>query len=404
MITIITMGIALISNALAFILCAICFVRLPKQWRKYFPAFVFVLFMIGYCIESSRVTDMTRYFLQISQCRGMSLQEAVVYQNDNLYVKDFFFWLSAQLEMPHLMTGMPVALVMGVMIYIACDYIEDNDQHKYLWLVVFLMLARTSLSALANNIRNISAFAIAVLAVYREIKQKKRNLLTLILYILPVFIHATGIILVAVRLLIPLVRRYRAVTLVLVFLLPGIIEFAYANVASLPLSGSLGTIIRRMVYSAHNYLAGESAYAQAQVASTNAQIKRVIAFTRLFFTTGVLYMEMKEEGKPSAFKIYTFILAVLALSCVAFNTPAYWRFSTALGIANMPMYVNILSGKTKLKNWPSLLKLGLAAYSLITIVLRIDTVMDDVNIRYFVEEFLLTNAFTMGYHAAVVTL
>ncbi len=396
--------IALVSTVLGFIFSYVGFFKYPRQWRKFLPVYIYVLFMIGFCIESSRVTDMTRYFAQIEELKYMSLSEAVEWQGDSLYVKDFFFWLSARLDMPHLMTGAPVALVMGVMAYIACDYAHDKDMYKYLAPVLLLMLARSTLSNLANNIRNVSAFAVAVLAVYREVKQKKRNLLTLILYILPIFIHANGIILIVVRLLVPLVKRHRILTLALVFTLPAIIEFAYANVNSLPFSGSVGTIIRRLVYSAHNYLAGESAYSQSQAASTNALIKRLIGMSRLAFTTAIIYMEMREEKPLSGFKAYTYILAILALSCNTFNAPAYWRFSTALSIANIPMYINILSGKTTIKRVPYGLKLGLLAYSIISIMLRIDTTLDDVNIAYFAQEMVLTNGFTLFGQAVSIIL
>lgn len=388
-------GVSLISSVLAFLFSYLCFFKYPSQWRKFLPIYIYVLFMIGFCIESSRVTDMTRYFTQIEEMKGMTLSEAVEWQRDSLYVKDFFFWLSARLDMPHLMTGAPVALVMGVMAYIACDYAKDEDLYKYLGAILLLLLVRGTLSTLANNIRNISAFAIAVLAVYRDVKQKKRNLLTLALYVLPVFIHANGIILVVARLLIPLVRRHRLLTLALVFSLPAVIEFAYTNIGSLPFSGAFGTIIRQMVYSAHNYLAGDSAYSQAQAASVNALIKRLIGMSRLTFVTVIIYMEMKAEKTPSGFKAYAYILAILALSCNTFNAPAYWRFSSALSIANVPMFFNILSGRTRIKRFRNGLKWAVLAYSIISIVLKIDTILDDVDYIYFAREFVLTNGFTM---------
>ena len=404
MVLTIGIGIALLSSALGFVISYIGFFKAPNQWRRFLPVYIYVLFMIGFCIESSRVTDMTRYFSQIASLKGISLSEAIAAQRDSLYVKDFFFWLSAQLDMPHLMTGAPVVLVMGITAYIACDYARDENLYKYLGLVLLLMLARNTLSTLANNIRNVSAFAIAVLAVYRDVKQKKRNILTLLLYVLPIFIHANGVILVAARLLIPLVRRHRILVLALVFALPAIIELAYNNIGALPFSGAFGAILRRLIYSAHNYLAGESAYSQAQAASVNALIKRLISMTRLTIVTIIIYLEMKSEEKPSGFKAYAYILAILALSCNTFNAPAYWRFSSALGIANVPMFFNIFSGKTKLRRFPTMLKLAVLGYSALTIAIKIDTILDDVNIVYFVQEFLLQNGFTVVYRALSAVL
>ncbi len=404
MVLTIGMGIALLSSALGLVISYIGFFKAPDRWRKFLPVYVYVLFMIGFCIESGRVTDMTRYFAQIEGLKGLSLSDAVASQRDSLYVKDFFFWLSAQLDMPHLMTGAPVALVMGITAYIACDYARDEGMYKYLGLVLLMLLARNSLSTLANNIRNVSAFAIAVLAVYRDVKQKKRNFLTLVLYVLPIFIHANGIILVVARLLIPLVRRHRILVLALVFALPAIIEVAYSNVGALPFSGAFGAIIRRLVYSAHNYLAGDSVYSQAQAASVNALIKRLISMTRLTVVTILIYMEMKNEEKPSGFKAYAYILAILAISCNAFHAPAYWRFSSALGIANVSLYFNIFSGKTKLRRFPRVLKLAVLGYSIVAIVLKIDTVLDDMDILYFVREFLLQNGFTVIFRSLSAAL
>lgn len=386
-------GTLLLFTPLSFCVSFYYFIKSPINWRKIFSLYVISLFMIGYCIESGRVTDMTRYFIQIENLKGLSLSDAIQTMNDRLYITDFFFWLSATFNMPHLVTGIPVALVIGVASYIACDYADESGEHHYLWIVLLLVLTKNSLSTLANNIRNVSAFSIAVLAVYREIKQKKKNSLTILLYILPIFIHTNGLLLVVARLLIPLVKRRRFFVLIIIAALPAIIEIAYSNVTSIPIGGSVGVIIRRLIYSAHHYLAGTSSYARSQAASTNAQIKRIIAFSRLGFTTLIIYKELKEN--PTDFKAYTLILASLALSCTAFNTPAYWRFSTALLIANIPMYFNIISGRTIVKRSPQLLKIGLVVFTLISFVLKIDTIMDDVNIGYFTQEILSSNIFVL---------
>ena len=90
-------------------------------------------------------------------------------------------------------------IVYGVAFYITCDVAEEYNAQSTIPAVIAIQGCMLPFFSIISNVRNVTAFSLIVLAVYLDTVKKKRNPVVLILYILPVFIHSSAIILVLLR-------------------------------------------------------------------------------------------------------------------------------------------------------------------------------------------------------------
>ena len=64
---------------------------------------------------------------------------------------------------------------------------------------LFLLMGLMNFCFSVNALRSDLAFAMILLAVYRELYQKRRSVWTYFLYVLPIFMHFAAILLVLIR-------------------------------------------------------------------------------------------------------------------------------------------------------------------------------------------------------------
>ena len=75
-----------------------------------------------------------------------------------------------------------------------------------------------------NALRSDLAFAMILLAVYRELYQKRRSVWTYFLYVLPIFMHFAAILLVLIRFIVSTKKRYVKIILMMLLLAPLVVE------------------------------------------------------------------------------------------------------------------------------------------------------------------------------------
>lgn len=75
-----------------------------------------------------------------------------------------------------------------------------------------------------NALRSELAFAMILLAVYRELYQKRRSVWTYFLYVLPIFMHFAAILLVLIRFIVSTKKRYVKIILMMLLLAPLVVE------------------------------------------------------------------------------------------------------------------------------------------------------------------------------------
>jgi hypothetical protein len=90
------------------------------------------------------------------------------------------------------------------------DYSNRNAiRSKEMLKIIIFTVCVLPFPSLVSNVRNILSFAIFIFAAYREFEQNKRNAITYIFYLIPVFIHISAVALLIIRLLIPIYKLNR---------------------------------------------------------------------------------------------------------------------------------------------------------------------------------------------------
>ena len=338
---------------LAFVFAWIIFIKNPSQWRRGLILYTYAIFIIAYSYEATGrfSSDLLRYFAQLEQLQYLSPREAISYMNNGLITENLFFWFIAHLQLPHLLPAITTATVYGVGAYIVFDTASKSDRRNS-WKIILIQLMIIPLINIITNVRNVFAFSVIVLGAYLELDKNKKWPISILLYLLAVFMHKSAAILVVLRLLVPVFKnkKFTLIGLVLIFSLPVFINFAYSHISFFSIGGQLGVVIRRLILSSHNYLLGVEAsgslgeYALKVQNSAGGLIARVIIFTFVGLIL-FLYIRLFFVDKMSPFEIFAYLVFIVCLSCNAIDTPVYWRFGAAGCLAMGSVLYQLFKGK-----------------------------------------------------------
>ena len=342
----IILGILLFFPIIAFLLSMFGISKSPSKWRRYLPFYIYFIFIAAYSYTppSGSNVDLLRYYQILEELKGLSLTEIVSSLSDSLYAENILYWIVVSANMPRLLQAITTATVYGVGAYIVCDSAQPTD-YKFIFRVLMTQAVIIPFFSVVVNVRNVFTFSLIILASYRDLYRHRRDLLTILLYIIPVFMHKTGVIIVILRLLVPVFKRVYFVAVAFVFGLSGLIKLAYSYRLSIPFGGALGTILRRLVNSAYIYLLGETQYAERVRNSTGATLSRLIAFVFLIFLVYLYLKKFLSKQKIEDIEVMGYLLCILSLACNAFDTPAYWRFSAAASLVITPIMYSFYRGE-----------------------------------------------------------
>lgn len=387
-------GVLLLSPIVSFLYALIGFYKTPSRWKRYLLFYIYFIFIAAYCympLEGSNV-DLFRYYAILDELKGMNLAETIGRLSDSLYVENILFWLVSKSNMYHILPAITTATVYGIGAYIACDMAQAED-FRYLYIILIIEAVMVPFFSVVVNIRNVFAFSLVILASYLELYKQKRTLGVLLLYVIPVFLHKTGIVILIVRLLVPLFKRAYVVALVMIFGLSELIIFAHSHITFIRFGGAFGRIIRKLINSSYRYLLGESEYAARVRNSTGAAITRYMVFAFLILMLALYIQKFRLNRKLLDFEIMGYMLCILSLSCNVIDTPAYWRFAAAFCLMIPSIMYSFYRGDLINGNIKRLIRSGLAVY----LVLRFMIMMQRASIDWM-ETFsalAVTNIYTL---------
>ena len=341
-------AILLCSVPLSILYGGIVIIKTPEKWRTVFPLLVISVFTIAYNYNPINEPDLVRYFAAIEKAGTMLLVDYFSYTGSGLYIQDFAFWLAGTLGLPHLVPGISTAIVYGIAIYISCDYAERTEQQELLSLVLLYQVCCLPFISICNNVRNICTFAIILLAVYRDIVQKKHNVWTAALYIIPVFMHKSGFVLLLVRVILALSGKFFVATAIFTFLIPTILNVLINYRMRIMRFGIIGRIVANTIYTAYNSLTSTSDWANTVMTSKYHLTNRYMAFAICLFLLFQVLVRHPDVRK-NTFTMYVVFLCILTIACYVFRTPVYWRFFAAVnisvGVILLPCFKSFIEDK-----------------------------------------------------------
>ena len=329
--------------ALLIILC-ICF----KNWKnevsdklkRLVIPFGMIFGTFGYNIPlTSGTSDLQSYLSQVDAMKSLSFGEVMAKSSDGLFVQDGLFYFVSRCGNNMILPFIVGFIIYSIAFYVLFDMIGRSKRKYRVWevaLLALIMVGVLSTYTIIGNTRCVLSFVLITFAVYRDMIQKKRNIWTLLLYILPIWLHSAAIVIVLVRILTIFFQRFEKakwVILFLVLLFPTIVDYLYANVAS-ALSGPIGNIVSGAINKAYYYLHWTSGgWATEIETSIHSNLVKICGTIFLLMIVYLIFKKIPNSDSKKQKSLYSepmvgflFLIAVLSLGCLHIKTGASWRF------------------------------------------------------------------------------
>lgn len=339
-----------LASICAFLYAAFLW-QFPNYWKEGLLLYILTVFVISYCYQPAFGLDLYRYFQDLTSVQGMSLVSASQYfeekYTDNLYIRDFVFWLISNYFSFHVLPAISTSTVYGIGCYLIGDYAVRTEQTRLIGPLFLLMFLQLPFFGILVNLRNIWAFSLFILAAYRDLIQHKRNLLTLILYIFPYFLHSAVLMLILIRLLVPLARRITYLMPLFIFFLPGVVNLLNNHLSSVP------SFLIPIIQKASGYISSEGATEwTAQVASSTFFLIQKIAMVTVAICMIILIFRNKDVFRKTSlsFLYFNLLIFVMVIACTIFPQPHYWRFYCAGILSLNVLTVSLFSKFSSLNN------------------------------------------------------
>ena len=383
--------IAYLFTPFGILLLAFAFVYAASNADKYIFFYGLTFGVIAYCTVPLREIDITRYFQMIDSIRGMSLKEAYATFNDGLLVRAFVFWLVSKTGDNNILPFLSMTTVYCSACYIIVDSARENKSTiKYLLLFQMMLLPFYNVY---SNVRNVSAFALLAVALYRDLVKHRINIGTILLYILPCFIHMTGIVIVLLRLVLPLVRRHPIIGISFTLFIPTASILLFQNVRSVPIPGAVGLIVNRAIWKAYTATVGNSDYAQGVQEHGSFIMNRVIMLLFLFslLTLIIMYIRRVKPASNSDYLLIGGLITSIALIWDMLGIVKFWVMAYMVCLLSPPIISEILLQRPTNKGISQLLRNVMISACVLNLPLQVYRIIKNFDLSIFFEKLLFTN-------------
>jgi hypothetical protein len=205
-----------------------------------------------------------------------------------------------------------------------------------------------------NNVRNILAFSLVGLAVYRDCYQKKRNIPTFLLYFIPIFLHPSSMVIIMLRFIIILPGKIKIAASIVTLFIVEIVNIVYEFSARISGGSLVGKIFKDFAYKGYAFFNDtNSAWGMAVAKSGSYTLQRYlyISFAAFFCVVCAFVVADIKKAKPAnnasiqlkkIFGIYvfdnrycqlvdfSFYIGLLTIACLPMLMPEFWRFASAM--------------------------------------------------------------------------
>ena len=329
-----------------------------KNWKnissKNLNKFIFPLAMIfgiyGYSMYfNGKISDLTKYYDLVREMDGLSLKTILINDNELLYTKDILFYFVSLTKDVNILAFIVGFIIYGIIFYVLFDMVKRSSREFKVYEIFLLGVVSIGIItpySIIGNVRCILAYSIISLAVYREFIQKKKNLLTYLLYIIPIGLHSSAVIIIVIRIISNLFKSLNKLALAIALMLPTIIDFMHANVRVG--FGVIGQILNNAINKAYYYLHWtEGGWASKVESSISNMFSRTVGTVFLILIIYfVLFSNKKKSDKNLMVKDpminYLLFVAIVALGTLSIKTGAFWRFEAIVVLFSPVIFIKLL--------------------------------------------------------------
>lgn len=228
------------------------------------------------------------------------------YHISGIYTWDIYLWIMAHIGNPYLIQSTAAFLGYFLISFVIFDQAKSKNISFINCLLIYMVgLSAFPLLEIAIGIRSANAFILTIVSFYLYYIKKSSRLLSLILLIIAFFLHSAAVIPVALFILIPLLARYRKMSIMLLILLC-IIYYQYQDAfyaAMLSSENAGGAVYTASVYSQGDFNDGVHSI-------VTLVWRNIFALTCIM----VLHRCIKKKMDIVNHRAYEFILVMFILS------------------------------------------------------------------------------------------
>lgn len=300
-----------------------------KQWRAAITGISISIASFAMYVEPIS-GDLIRYYATLDIISDYSLKEVVEYCRDGLYVENFLYWLVCRTGINGFLPAISTSVTYFVAMYITGKTASTYNEEKNIKWIIVLQLLILPFFSIVHNVRNVLAFSLGLLAIFRDGFLKKRGIFTFLLYIIPCFIHVTAILIVLLRVFLLIFREKTYFAICVLFVgLGSAIKIGYKYIQFFSFIPAIQRLIAKGYYYFND---ANTAYGQEVANSAYYNMLKLLFFIHVVIIICVVLSRrhrLRAIDSSCMFVWNRFIFctcAAVLFACVQYTTPAYWRF------------------------------------------------------------------------------
>ncbi len=352
-----------------------------KNLKRFILPLAIIFGIFGYSMYfNGKETDLTRYYDIVNLMSNYSLKSILLKETDLLYTKDLLFYFVSRINDVNILSFIVGFIIYGITFYILFDSIE-NSTRKFKTYEIFLMgiicIGIISPYSIIGNVRCITAYSIISLAAYRDLVKRKRNLLTLLLYLIPIGLHTSAVIIIFIRIVSQLLKSFNKIALLVALLLPNIIDFTYEHIKFG--MGYIGEILNNAISKAYYYLhwteGGWASKIESSISNSFFRISgSIFLIAIIIIILAFNHNKKNQDDKKTSTNLmvnYLLFVAILALGTLTIKTGAFWRFESIVVLFSPVIFVNVLENNSNLNKYMKFIYLFGIVMLLINVVYQV---------------------------------
>ena len=268
-------------------------------------------------------TDLFRYNQKMMEFAELSYKDLMQQTRLNDLLINQMFWAFGKLGWRPLLPAVSAFALYSVMLQIYGGVLKRTEASKHLkFILLMFTMSIVSFYYSTEVIRNMLAFTLSIYGVFRDLYQKKRNVWTFLLYILPCMIHMSAIVFLILRVSVWLFRSLHPLFLAGIFVSPLMLYEAYHITKDLEFGNPLLSLFRQCIDSAYwYYYEFDYGWALAVRKSGFMNVQRFFFFVLLAGILFELFVYHRRFGKenPEHIKLLLFLEGFGALTLITFH-------------------------------------------------------------------------------------
>lgn len=304
----------------------------------------------GYCITFTHgyEIDLTVYFEQLQDFEIYKSVYPIWIDDDTmLYTRDLLFFIISRTHNVHILPFVVGLCIYGIVFYVFYDILlhcKIKLSYQKIVMLIVIMIGLYSPFSIIGNVRCIFSFTLILFAVYRDMVQKNRNLLTILLYVIPIGLHTAAISVLIVRILQYFVKYVGIYISLFALGLPSLITILH----DLNIGGFVGIFLDK----AYFYLNWtEGGFADMVDKSIWSKLDKLFGTIYILTIIVSIFIVERNNKRNKLFENgmirFLVFIGVYALGSLYIKTGAFWRYAALFALFSPCIILPLLESKNK---------------------------------------------------------